>query len=59
MKFEGKINCNLKKNIEKDLGIYWVVEIMCEISMGISLCIKKWYIIFIKWYDVSEEKYVK
>lgn len=56
MKFEGKTNCNLKKNIEKDLGIYRVVEITCEISTGISLCTKKWHIILIKWYDVSEEK---
>lgn len=45
------------KNIEKDLGIYRVVEITCEISTGISLCTKKWHIILIKWYDVSEEKH--
>lgn len=48
-----------KKNIEKDLGIYRVVEITCEISTGISLCTKKWHIILIKWYDVSEEKHAK
>lgn len=45
------------KNIEKDLGIYRVVEITFEISTGISLCTKKWHIILIKWYDVSEEKH--
>lgn len=46
-----------KKNIEKDLGIYRVVGITCEKSTGISLCKKKkkWHIILIKWYDVSEE----
>lgn len=39
------------------MGIYRVVEITCEISTGISLCTKKWHIIPIKWYDVSEEKH--
>lgn len=58
MKFEGTTNLK-KKNIEKDLGIYRVVEITCEISTGISLCTKKWHIILIKWYDVSEEKHAK
>lgn len=37
----------LKKNIEKDLGIYRVVEITCEKSTGISLCKKKSGILYL------------
>lgn len=35
------------KNIEKDLGIYRVVEITCEKSTGISLCKKKSGILYL------------